>query len=531
MVNMNTSGAALAAFLTVMTASVSAEESYRDASPVINEYFELVFSGNYDIAGDMWTPEALERSGRFGIRFTGIPIKADCNSPLMRNLDVLASKGVAPIRKYETLGDKQEWYQVEYADVFGSALLKHNYYLQRRGDWFWLGYSQDFYSTGWPVVESRYLRIRTHPAMQKYLNSIGLAEADRFVEQMANRLNMTDKMLASIGTTKIEYFFCPTDSAVQQMSGFLVKGTLDLASNDIISADFPHFHEMTHLLVNIRLQELPLYTLPFVREGLAVYLAGRWGKHPAPLMDLAVFLYEQELIVFDSILTMSGFEAESGADIVYPVAGLFTSYLVEKMGMPKFLDLYLRLSGKFPEVDGLSVNDVQTAFTKAAGRISWDDLKTDFVNYLKRHKEKDVVALPGVGKQGKKIIDDTRFTVFDDGDWLAFEFVAAPGDTLCQGNLVFGPIDSLKGQVSSLFESQYHDGTLVDGYRFGVRYDQNEAGLYDYVTNQLVAKYIWGITPSDDYFNAEQKKIAVRFRKSLLNGLLPEKGQCRLLPM
>jgi hypothetical protein len=39
------------------------------------------------------------------------------------------------------------------------------------------------------------------------------------------------------------------------------------------------------------------------------------------------------------------------------------------------------------------------------------------------------------------------------------------------------------------------------------------------------------ITPSDDYFSAEQKKIAVRFRKSLLNGLLPEKGRCRLLPM
>ena len=144
MVKMNTSGAMLVAFLTVMTANVSAEESYREVIPVINEYFELIFDGNYDIAGDMWTPKALERSGRFGITFTGIPIKADCNSPLMRNLDGPASKMMAPIRKYETLGDKQEWYQVEYADIYGSALLKHNYYLQRRGDWFWFGYPQDF---------------------------------------------------------------------------------------------------------------------------------------------------------------------------------------------------------------------------------------------------------------------------------------------------------------------------------------------------------------------------------------------------
>jgi hypothetical protein len=531
MINMKTSGAALAAFLTLMIANGSAEEPSGEAIPVIKEYFELVLDGNYDIAGDMWTPEALERSGRFGIKFTDVPIKADCNSPLMCNLDELSSKMVAPIRKHEALGDKKEWYKIEYADIFGSALLKHNYYLQRRGDWFWLGYPQDFYSAGWPVVESRYLRIRTHPAMRKYLNPVSLAEADLFMEQTARRLKMTDKMLASMGTSKIEYFFCPSDSVVEQMSGFLVKGTLDPASNDIISADFPHFHELTHLLVNIRLQELPLYTLPFVREGLAVYLAGRWGKHPAPLMDLAVFLYEQELVVLDSILTMSGFESESGADIVYPVAGLFTGYLMDKMDMPKFLVLYLRLSGKYSEVNSLSVRDIQTAFAEATGRDSWEGLMTDFVSYVQKHKEKEVVALPGLGKRGGKIVDDSRFTVFDNGDWLAFEFVAAPDDTLCQGNLVFGPVDGLKGQVSPLFESQYRDGTLVDGYRYGVRYDQNEAGLYDYVTNQLMAKYIWGITPSDDYFSAEQKKIAVRFRKSLLNGLLPEKGRCRLLPM
>ena len=109
--------------------------------------------------------------------------------------------------------------------------------------------------------------------------------------------------------------------------------------------------------------------------------------------------------------------------------------------------------------------------------------------------------------------------------------MAAPGDTVCQGNLVFDPIDELKGQVSSLLESQYGDGTLVDGFRYGVRYDQNEAGLYDYVTNQLLAKYIWGITPSEEYFDADNKTIAVRFRKSILNGVVPEKDHCRLLSM
>ena len=64
--------------LTTILGSVAespAQESTNEAVPVINEYFDLILDGNYEIASDMWTPEALERSGRFGITFAGIPIK------------------------------------------------------------------------------------------------------------------------------------------------------------------------------------------------------------------------------------------------------------------------------------------------------------------------------------------------------------------------------------------------------------------------------------------------------------------------
>jgi hypothetical protein len=523
-------GTAAALLILIAPAALVGQESHLDAIPVMTEYFELILGGSYDIAGDMWTPEALERSGRFGIRFTGIPIKADCNSPIMRNLDDFSAKQIAPIRKYEDLDDNT-WYKLQYADIFGNALLHHNYYVQRRGDWFWISYPQDFYAADWPVIETRYLRIRTHPESQKYLNPVVLAETDRFVENLASRLGLSANRLAEIAESKIEYFFCPSDSVVEQLSGFLVRGMLDLGSNDIISADFPHFHEMTHLLVNIRLREMPLYTLPIMREGLAVYLAGRWGKHPAPLMDLAVFLYREELVTFDSILTMGRFDSESGADIVYPVAGIFSGYLIERLGMARYLDLYLALSGTFSHVNDLSSEDVQARIVSATGHASWAELKSDFEAYLDRHMEQHAAALPGAGSGGAVLINDDRFVVSDDGDWLAFEFLPGSRDTVSQGNLLFAPVDGLSGQTSYLFESQYGQDQTYEGYRFGVRYDQNEAGLYDYATNQLVAKYIWGITPSDDYFDAGQKKISIRFRKALTDGLLPEKGKTRLLPL
>lgn len=507
-----------------------ADERYRDATPVITQYFELISSGNFEIAGDMWTPEAIERSSRFGIRYTDIPIKADCNSPIIRMPGQAKTNLMTSIRKYEEL-DSITWYRLEYADVYGSTLMKHYYYLQRRGDWLWIGFPQDFYAASWPTVESRFLRVRAHDDALKYVNPVALAEADRFIEQTSRRLGIPDSTLQQIGLSKIEYFLCPSDSVVEQVTGFKVVGTLDLASNDVVSADFPHFHEIAHLLINVRLSEMPLYTLPVMREGLATSLAGRWGKHAAPLMDLAVFLYQDSLIFLDSIFTMHGFDSESGADMVYPVAGMFTAFLEEKIGMASLLKLYLDLSGPFDTVNQLSGGDVHGKIVSAVKADDWNALKADFAAYVKRYASDREMAVAGPGERGKKIMSDDRAAVYDDGEWLAFEFAIAPGDSLCQGNLVFGPDDALKGQVSLLYENQYGEEQKFDGYRFGVRFDQNEAGLYDYASNLLLAKYICGISPSEGYFDAAQKKVTVRFRKDALNGILPEKGRYLLLPM
>jgi len=511
-------------------ASSFGQEGYRDVIPVMTRYFELVVSGNFDIAGDMWSSEALERSQRFGISYRDIELKTDCNSPIIRHWDNITSRVIAPIRKYEVL-EEGTWYELEYADVYGTSLLRHNYYAERRGDWFWFSYPQDFYAADWPVVESRYFRVRTDPEVQKYVNGVALAEADRFVEKMAERLGMSSERLDLIAETKIEYFYCRSDSVVEQITGFLVKGTLDLASNDVISADFPHFHEISHLLVNIHLQDLPLYTLPVVREGLAVYLAGRWGKHPAVLMDLATALYELQLLSFDSVFTMRGFDSESGADIVYPVTGIFCGYLIDRLGIPEFLELYLKLSGKFDYLNGLSAEEIQKTITGATGHADWVILTSDFEAYLKTYVESRLAARPGIGGNGDELVSQDRFVVRETDEWISFEFHGDRSGTQLEGNLVFAPQEDLNGQVSSLFESHYGESRKYEGHRFGVRFDRNEIGLYDYGSNLLVAKYIWGITPSDDYYDADRNVITARFDRSLFRDMLPQDGQCQLLPL
>jgi len=497
---------------------------------VMTQYFEYLAMGNFDIASDMWTPEAMERSERFGIEFEGIPLKADCASPIIRNLDAVRDFLQPPIRRYESLPGGT-WIRLEFHRVMGRNLIEHSYFAERRGDWFWIGNPQDYYAADWEVVESECFRVHTHTEVRPFVNTAALAAADRFVLAMADTLGIPKDLVNEIKEKKIEYFYCNSDTLVEKITGHRTKGMLDMGSNDVISANFPHFHEITHLLINIRLQKLPLYTQPIMREGLAVRFGGRWGKHAAALLDLGVFLHREKLVELDSMLTMAGFGNDVGADIVYPVAGVFAAYLVDEMGLEKTLDLYLKLSGQFDSLYEMSLAEVQAVMAEAAGKEDWAELTKDFEDYATNRVSEQRAALPGSVADGKTVLENDRCKVIEDGDWMAFELAAAGEGDSVHGNLLFGRADGLAGAESSLFMEQYGGEIGFEGHRFGVRYDQNEAGLYDYATNQLLAKYIWGITPSDDYFDSDHKRVMIKFRRSFLEDQRPGEENCKLLPL
>ncbi|MFQ6008073.1 MAG: hypothetical protein ACE5K8_03890, partial [Candidatus Zixiibacteriota bacterium] len=99
------------------------------------------------------------------------------------------------------------------------------------------------------------------------------------------------------------------------------------------------------------------------------------------------------------------------------------------------------------------------------------------------------------------------------------------------GNLLFGLDERLSGSYAVMFDEQYRGKQPFDGYRFGIRFDRNEAGLYDYAANQVIAKYIWGITPSDNYYDSKQNKITIKLKKKLVGDLLPSENNCKLIPL
>lgn len=494
----------------------------------LRNYFDLLESGNFESATYMWTEAAQERSSRFDIEYENIPIRIDCSSPVVRYLDRVRFRHLdPPAKSIEQLAGSR-FVRLHYQAVVDGELLEHDYYIVSDGGYFWLTYPQDFIAADWLVTETKYLRIHHQPGQGKYLNELILSKADSFVEKTAQLLEIPKKDIEAIAEKKIEYFYCKSDDKVEEITGFHIKGTLDLASNDIISAFFPHYHEIAHLLVNIKLKQLPLYTLPVMREGIAICYAGRWGKTPQTLNDLGGYLLKHEIVALDSILTMEGFRNHAGSDIAYPVAGLLSSYLLDRIGPHKFMQLYRQFSGEFEKVNEFTNDQVYQMLTRATSDDSWELFMERFNKFANETIQSRAVAVPGALDKGELILTRENLIIRKDKDWLSVEFIGLPTGPPT-GNLLFGHDQRLEKSASAMFEEQYQGNESFEGYRFGIRFDRNEAGLYDYGTNHLLAKYIWGISPSEDYFDEEHNRLTIRFQTELFEDQFPTEGKFKLL--
>jgi len=492
----------------------------------ITDYFDMLASGNLETARMMWTSEAQERSSRFGIEYIDIPLKVDCGSPIVRNLDVMINYLVPPVKTYDDL-ENSAFARMLYSRVVGDQEVRHYYYVRRGGDWVWFCYPQDYYANSWPVVESRFFRLHVHPDRLPYVNNALLETSDVLLEELAATLQLPGVKLDGIALNKIEFYYCSSDEDVKDITGYSTWGTVDLASNDVISASFPHLHELAHLLINMKLQKLHLYTLPLMREGAAVCYGGRWGKDAEALMDLAAFLYRQGLVELDSVLTYTGFEQHADVDIAYPVVGLFVTYLVDELGQNRFMGLYKSFTLPMDSLARMTTEQIQVSIAGFAAKESWPDVLADFDRFIDRRYDSLAEAAAGVVDGGRNLISDGAVVVRDDGDWVGFEFSVSGNPA--QGTLCFGMDDRMKGQSSTLFDEHFGDRQQFDGYRYAVRFDQNEAGLYDYASNRLLAKFIAGISAPGNYIDSESGTINIKFRRSLFGDQLPTKGNFTLL--
>ena len=510
-------------FLTAFCFSIliwsAAEAQVSSGIPTITSYFELLVTGNSESAGLMWTQAVQERSARFGIKYANIPLKSDAASPIVQNLELMRHYLKPAVKSYQDLFDGA-FQQLHYLAIVEGKKVEHTYYTEFDGRNYWLTYPQDIYARDWPVLETEYLRIHVHPDVQKFINKINLEEADKFVERMIDSLKLGDYDIRHLASVKIEYFYCNSDKTVKTITGRRTKGIYDKASSDIISSFFPHYHEIVHLLTDYKMRSLPLFVHPLFEEGLAVYLGGRWGKSMAALSPLGIFLYKEDITPLDSLLDYSSFKSNAESDLAYPLAGIFTRFLVERIGQTSYLALYRKMSGSFDQVSTMPVDSVKARVLRALDISGWDKFAEIFDKYISELQLKHQLGRPGTIASGNVTIAANGITVKETDDWLIFEIDTQKAGS-SRGTLFFGQVKELIEVASVMYLEHYPERESLGGYRYAIRFDSNEAGVYDYATSHLLGKIINSLAPSPEYYNEEKQILAFRFKKSLTNGVSP----------
>jgi hypothetical protein len=512
-------------FLILLVASLSgpviAQERTDEivAGDLLFYYFDLFLSGNYESAAQLWEPSALERATRLGIEYDGIPIKADCNSPIQYDF--------SRMREYMYSGAQSRvkidtgLIRLKFAGLVGDTRIAYYYLARKFGKDFWFIFPQDYYAGDWPIKESKYFRLHFNPKMESYLNDLALQALDDFVESTAVKISIPSERLTLLAEKKIDYYFCADEGEVTKITGENTKGMYDLGSDAVITCIFPHFHEIAHLLINFKFQHLPLFTAPVMQEGLSVWLGGRWQRAPQVMIDFGGYILKYGVTEIDSILIADKSGGSIGADIAYPVSAAFTEFAYRTLGREKFIDLYRRLSGNYDFIQNLPTDNIPGIVAEFFGR-SWDETKKEFEKSYSSGEGRGLI-FPGKVPTNKDIFMERGLTLSTSDKWLQVIFQPDSGARPEIG-LLFGKTPLLNDKKSSLFEEQYKDSAVFAGYRYGIRIDKNEIGLYDYATNQLMAKYVKDFNPNPAYYDSTANRYEAYFDLSLLKNTLPVKG-------
>jgi len=321
----------------------------------------------------------------------------------------------------------------------------------------------------WSVVGSDFFRF--HLGDSSRFNTYCIAQLESFVRRMAGELQLTDQDLRTLRDQKIDYYLCRDESEIERLTGYRARGMYNLAYDAIVSTYPAHFHELTHLLVNFKLRRLPLYTHPFLQEGVAVACGGRGGMEPGVLLSLGSFLFRSGFVDDSTLLDKKEF-GQLDASLTYPASALYTRYLIGTMGMGKYLELYRTHSG--------------VAGDPAVTRITADELGGDsaWQSYVRMSASNEAIAIDHAPVDARLVLEDPTTRVTEDSARYYFQL---SGSVLVPSEEVFPTYRSRK------FEELF-PGKTYRGEKYLIRVNEEEVAVYNLFTDNLLASYAASFT-------------------------------------
>jgi hypothetical protein len=338
-----------------------------------------------------------------------------------------------------------------------------------------------YFSWNWNTIESKYFIFKI--SEPKYFNDYCIRKLDEFVDSVSALLNFDEQQKQLLEKEKIYYVLCKDEKEIERVTGFNTRGIYITAFDEVITTYNTHYHELAHLLINFKLKNLSLYTLPFFMEGFAVAVGGRGGISKNVVLDMGFYLQKSGFMTYDSIISNEGFYKED-ASITYPVAGLYNEFLIKNLGIEKYIELYKKVNGSLEVIKSFRSDKLNLP-----GKDEFDKFLKEYENVPSIYVNEADTNKP------RMLLPDGSIVVIRKAMFMRIEnnykfIVDSP--------FLFSPADSniskdyfSKKYIEVIQDDNSWDVNLngLNPPKYGVICDSNNINLYNFFTNEIIAYY------------------------------------------
>jgi hypothetical protein len=503
-----------------------AEVSQQDVAKFFLSYIQVLKSGDNLEALNYWSLLDRTNADQLQIRYANTPNKLEGGSALLHYLGQLKS-GVAKL-DIDTITMNRGFAKINYrittkdTSIAGAHFAVTTTTVEPS-----LTTPLRVFTESWDQAEGRFVNLTYRdPSLFERGN---LETADQFIERTAKTLGISKEKMDRLETVKVKMFLCESYGEVQQVTGKSALGDFMKPLDAVVSRYFPAYHEIAEFLVAYANDSLPLYTLPFIEQGTATFLGGRWGRSGPVVLSLGSYIYCQNLMELDKLYSSADFSSyENNSDFSYPVAGLFCKFLYDKLGNEKYFELYRRLSGSEENVRAITPSTFKESVSAAVG-IKWPALEAEFKEYAKVESYAGIAA--GALDRGKLVFEsgltNCLVRVLEDSTHYNFLIQIKSGEPKA-ALIAEGATGAADPYRSFLFE-EYFPGLKYDHQSWGLIFSSKEVGTYDFYTNVITGKYISGFTAAEEIAKPGMKQYRFRVEKQLMQDF--GKRNVKLIPM
>jgi len=416
-------------------------------------------------------PEEFKLSKRLGISYTGL----DNKFLISNDIDTF-------IRKEINENNLKFTYKIENLDSNYSKIIftvpsknfSREYYFKDSS----LISQPYYYARNWKQIKSKFFIF--HASDPGLFNGYSENKLDNFVENILIILKCSDKQINKLKENKINYYLCKDDNEIKMLTNYDARGLYYLPYDYIITTYNCHYHEILHLLINYKLQTIPLYTLPLLQEGFAVAFGGRGGKEPDVILEMGSFLEKNNFLDYNSLLSKQDF-FQADVSLSYPAAGLYNKFLLSELGIDKYLILYRKYSGVETEIDNfiISLNDLPP--------------ENKWKSFLNNYSDSNAIKININGSANYKEIAENKshFIISENSDYYRFQI---------KDTLLVSANKKINNYKSKLFGELY-PGKKYQFEKYAIIADSNEVSVYNLYSNNLIAKYVRS-------FSSQNKKVS-----------------------